>query len=82
MRFFDILTHCMNPKIIAVLGGIVLVVIIFAPSQSLRARFVPFLFVLICPLSMVVIMRTMHRSPTQQSKENRPQVYEKDNSRY
>ena len=56
MKSLDMLKMCLNWK---VLGGIIAVIVIaymFFPKVAAAA---PFLLVLVCPLSMVLMMRGM-----------------------
>jgi hypothetical protein len=54
----DILRKCLNWKVLAGLGAVGLAVWVLAPG--LLAQAIPFLIVLVCPLSMLLMMRGMH----------------------
>ncbi len=55
----SMLRHCLNPKVLIGLGAAGLVIWLVQP-QLIRP-ILPVLFLLACPLSMVLMMRAMHR---------------------
>ena len=55
----SVLRHCLNPKALIGLGAVGLVVWMVQP-QLIRP-ILPVLFMLACPLSMVLMMRAMNR---------------------
>jgi UPF0716 family protein affecting phage T7 exclusion len=57
----DMLKMCLHPK---VLTGLVIVGVgVFLLAPGLLAGAVPFLLLAACPLSMLVMMKAMNRSP-------------------
>ncbi len=55
------MTRCLNWKVLLGAGGVAVLVLIVAPGAG---GVIPFLAVLACPLSMVVMMWSMRGSPT------------------
>jgi hypothetical protein len=52
------LKHCFNPKVLAALAAIAVAVFIFAPQAAIAV--LPFLLIAACPLSMILMMKTMN----------------------
>lgn len=62
MKILNFLKYCLNPKVILAVAVIIIGLFIFLPSKSQVAAYVPFLLVLICPLSMIFMMKQMNSS--------------------
>lgn len=78
MKILDFLKHCLNPKVILAVAVIIIGLFIFLPSKSQLAVYVPFLLALICPLSMIFMMKDMHSSNKPKNKSsNEDKKYEK-----
>lgn len=62
MKIFDFLKHCFNPKVILAVAVIIIGLFIFLPSKSQVAVYTPILLALVCPLSMILMMKGMNSS--------------------
>lgn len=51
------LRHCLNPKVLAALAAIGIAAFILAPQAA--TAILPFLLIAACPLSMILMMKTM-----------------------
>lgn len=60
----NILKACLHPKILLMIGGAILLAYLFFPKI---AGFSWILFVLVCPLSMVLMMAAMKHEPAQKT---------------
>jgi hypothetical protein len=58
------LKMCLNPKVLAVLAAVGVGIYLFAPG--LLAEVVPILLLAVCPLSMLLMMWAMQRTPGQE----------------
>lgn len=56
MKPLQALKHCLNPKVIIGIGTLILFVYIFVPKL---ANLSWVLFILVCPLSMILMMRVI-----------------------
>lgn len=69
MKFSEMLKGCLNPKVMVGVLLFIGVLFIFAP-KVLAIGVGPFLLVLICPLSMILMMRGMGSSDKPEKKNN------------
>ena len=65
MKIQHILKTCLNPKILMGIGLLVLLAYIFVPQI---ASYTWILFVLVCPLSMIVMMSMMNHNQDKTNK--------------
>lgn len=70
MKMLDFLKHCLNPKVIFAVAVIIIGLFLFLPSKSQAVAYAPFLLALICPLSMVFMMKAIHSSDKPENNKN------------
>lgn len=68
MKLSDAIKMCLNYKVLGAILGVIILVYFFAPKF---AGLAPFLLVLICPLSMVLMMAGMQHSNKDSEHEKR-----------
>ncbi len=71
MKSLDVLTLCLNGKVLAGLGLAVLAMVLFVPRF---AAFAPLLLVFACPLSMLLMMRGMRKENYDQKDHSRDSI--------